>query len=114
MSEAAATKLFDRVALLGAGLIGSSLAWAIRERGLADHIAAYSRRDETREVIDILGFAHSVHADPGEAVKDADLMDPASLASHGTALAPVTHVLYAALFEMDDLIDGWRAKEPRL
>src|SRR3546814_1191438 len=47
--------LFERVALLGAGLIGSSLAWAIRARGLASHVAAYSRRAETRATIDELG-----------------------------------------------------------
>ncbi len=77
MSTAPATgdaPLFQRVALLGAGLIGSSLAWAMRARGLADHIAAYSRREETREVIDILGFADSLHASPKTAVKNADLI----------------------------------------
>ena len=74
MNAPAQSTMFNKVALLGAGLIGSSLAWAIRERGLAPHIAAYSRRAETREVIDILGFAHSLHADPAEAVKGADLV----------------------------------------
>jgi cyclohexadieny/prephenate dehydrogenase len=62
------------VALLGAGLIGSSLAWAIRDRGLAAHVAAYSRRDETRSAIERLGFADSLHGDPASAVKDADLV----------------------------------------
>src|SRR3546814_6659269 len=66
--------LFERVALLGAGLIGSSLAWAIRARGLASHVAAYSRRAETRATIDELGFADSLHSDPAEAVKGADLV----------------------------------------
>lgn len=55
----------------------------------------------SRRPPDVEGVAHIA----------ADLMDPASLASHSTALAPVTHVFYAALFELDDLIDGWRAKE---
>jgi len=41
----------------------------------------------------------------------ADLMDPASLARHHEALADVTHVLYAALYEMEDLIGGWRHRE---
>ncbi|GAB4356546.1 MAG: prephenate/arogenate dehydrogenase family protein [Kiloniellaceae bacterium] len=66
--------LFERVALLGAGLIGSSLAWAIRARGLARHVAAYSRRDETRATIQRLGFADSLHADPAGAVQGADLV----------------------------------------
>ena len=66
--------LFRRVALLGAGLIGSSLAWAIRGRGLAEHVAAYSRRAETRATIERLGFADSLYGDPDEAVKGADLV----------------------------------------
>ncbi|MGD1877834.1 MAG: prephenate/arogenate dehydrogenase family protein [Kiloniellaceae bacterium] len=74
LSKANGAPLFKKVALLGAGLIGSSLAWAIRERGLAEHVAAYSRRAETREVIDILGFADSLHAEPGGAVAEADLV----------------------------------------
>ena len=65
---------FKRVALLGAGLIGSSLAWAMRARGLVEHVAAYSRREETRQTITDLGFADSVHGAPGYAVADADLV----------------------------------------
>ncbi len=74
MSGAGKTQIFDRVALLGAGLIGSSLAWAMRGRGLAGHIAAYSRRAETRATVERLGFADSVHEDPAAAVRNADLV----------------------------------------
>ncbi len=74
MSGAGKTQIFDRVALLGAGLIGSSLAWAMRGRGLAGHIAAYSRRAETRATVERLGFADSVHEDPVAAVRNADLV----------------------------------------
>ncbi len=38
----------------------------------------------------------------------ADLTAPGALDGYREALAPVTHVLYAALFEMEDLIGGWR------
>ena len=65
---------FRRVALLGAGLIGSSLAWGMRSRGMAGHVAAYSRRRETRDKIAALGFADSLHEAPGDAVADADLV----------------------------------------
>jgi len=74
MSAPGETRMFDKVALLGAGLIGSSLAWAIRARGLAAHVSAYSRRAETRAVIEKLGFADSLHSDPGAAVEGADLV----------------------------------------
>ncbi len=74
MNAPAESLLFNKVALLGAGLIGSSLAWAVRARGLVGHVAAYSRREETRATIEKLGFADSVHGDPAEAVNDADLV----------------------------------------
>jgi cyclohexadieny/prephenate dehydrogenase len=73
-SGQAAAPLFQKVALLGAGLIGSSLAWAVRARGLSPHVAAYSRRAETRATIEKLGFADSLHEDAASAVKDADLV----------------------------------------
>jgi nucleoside-diphosphate-sugar epimerase len=41
----------------------------------------------------------------------ADLMDRSSIERHQDALSGVTHVLYAALFEMDDVIAGWRHRE---
>jgi nucleoside-diphosphate-sugar epimerase len=41
----------------------------------------------------------------------ADLMDPPSVERHREVLATVTHVLYVALFEMENLIDGWRHRE---
>ena len=74
MKAASNSRMFEKVALLGAGLIGSSLAWAIRDRGLAGQVSAYSRRAETRASIERLGFADSVHEDPASAVKGADLV----------------------------------------
>lgn len=41
----------------------------------------------------------------------ADLNDKESLLGHGPALKSVTHVLYTALYEMDDLVGGWRHAE---
>lgn len=41
----------------------------------------------------------------------ADLADRASLERHKPALNDVTHVFYAALYEMDDLVGGWRQRE---
>ncbi|MBM85238.1 MAG: hypothetical protein CMM47_04365 [Rhodospirillaceae bacterium] len=42
---------------------------------------------------------------------EADLLHPETLEPHRPALASVTHILYAALFEMEDLIAGWRHRE---
>ncbi len=65
---------FERLALIGVGLIGSSVARAARRGGAARHIAAYSRSAGTRAEAGALDIVDSVHADPAEAVKDADLV----------------------------------------
>lgn len=68
------TPLFDRVALIGIGLIGSSLARAIRLHGLAGHIAVSTRRPETLQKAQELDLGDSYSLDPAEAARDADLV----------------------------------------
>ena len=66
--------LFDRVALIGAGLIGSSLGRAIRQEQLAKSVTAYSRRSDTRKRLSHLGIVDSVAESIEEAVDGADLI----------------------------------------
>jgi cyclohexadieny/prephenate dehydrogenase len=66
--------LFERVTLIGIGLIGSSLSHAMRRAGLAGHIAGHARSERTRAKAVELGLVHSIHADPASAVRDADLV----------------------------------------
>jgi cyclohexadieny/prephenate dehydrogenase len=66
--------LFDRVALLGIGLIGSSLAHVLRRRGLAGHIAGHARSRRTRDKAVELGLVDSIHDDAAGAVGGADLV----------------------------------------
>ena len=66
--------LFDRVALIGIGLIGSSLARVLRRDGLAGEIVACARQAATRAKALELGIADRVTADAAEAVHDADLV----------------------------------------
>jgi cyclohexadieny/prephenate dehydrogenase len=66
--------MFERVALLGIGLIGSSMAHAMRRAGLASHIAGYTHRQETLDKAAAIGFADSLHLSPAESVRDADLV----------------------------------------
>ncbi len=66
--------LFDRIAFIGFGLIGSSLARVVRRDGLAGHIVACARSEDTLNKVRELGLADSVTHDPAEAVKDADLV----------------------------------------
>jgi cyclohexadieny/prephenate dehydrogenase len=66
--------LFDRVAIIGIGLIGSSLARVIRRDNPTTHITACARRAETLAAVRRLGIADAVTDDPAEAVADADLV----------------------------------------
>ena len=66
--------LFDRVALIGVGLIGSSMARAARRAHLAGHIAGYAHTPEIVERAKKAGFADSMHGDLLSCVKDADLV----------------------------------------
>ncbi|HQF31984.1 MAG TPA: prephenate dehydrogenase/arogenate dehydrogenase family protein, partial [Hyphomicrobiales bacterium] len=66
--------LIGRLALVGIGLIGSSIARAARVNGLAGHIAISTRRQETLDRAAELGLGDSYHLDAAEAAKDADLV----------------------------------------
>ena len=68
------TKLFDRVALIGIGLIGSSLAHAMRKQKLAGEITGYARSEATRAKALELGLVDRIFPSAAEAVKDADLV----------------------------------------
>jgi len=66
-------KLFRRLALIGCGLIGSSIARAARERGfIAGEIVANARSEKSLRRIAELGIADRVEADPARAVQGAD------------------------------------------
>lgn len=66
--------LFDRIAPIGIGLIGSSLARAIRKFDLATHVTVSTRKPETLGLAEELKLGHSYTLDAGQAVKDADLI----------------------------------------
>ncbi|MFQ3623130.1 MAG: prephenate/arogenate dehydrogenase family protein [Acetobacteraceae bacterium] len=68
-----AEPLFRRLALIGVGLIGSSVARLARARGdIAGEIVATARTEATRRTVARLGLADRVLARPGEAVEGAD------------------------------------------
>lgn len=65
---------FDRVAMIGIGLINGSLAKVLKRDGLAKEIVACSRREETLSRARELGIADRTTTDPAEAVIGADLV----------------------------------------
>jgi cyclohexadieny/prephenate dehydrogenase len=85
--------LYDRVALIGIGLIGSSLARRIKRDGLARHIVASARTQKSLDTSMKLGFIDSATLDAREAVKDADLVVICSpvgtYAEIGAAIGPL-------------------------
>ena len=67
-------KLFDRVALIGIGLIGSSLARVLRRDSPGTTIVACARRPETLAAALRLELADEVTHDPAAAAAGADLV----------------------------------------
>ncbi|MBT3989464.1 MAG: prephenate/arogenate dehydrogenase family protein [Rhodospirillaceae bacterium] len=84
--------LFERIALIGIGLIGSSIARAAKRDGLVGHISVSARSQESLDKAMELGIADSVTLDQAAAVKDADLVIICSpIGAYGTiieAIAP--------------------------
>jgi cyclohexadieny/prephenate dehydrogenase len=68
------TPLYDRLAIIGPGLIGSSIARGARAQGAVRSIVATSRSQETRQRVVELGIADKVVETNEEAVEGADLV----------------------------------------
>jgi len=66
--------MFQKLALIGIGLIGSSIARATKLKGLAKTIAISTRKAATLEEARELGLGDIYTLDAAEAVKDADLV----------------------------------------
>jgi len=67
-------KQFDTIALVGIGLIGSSIAREIKDKGLAGSVTVSSRSDATLKRAQELGLGDRYTTSAAEAVKDADLV----------------------------------------
>ncbi|HVX99270.1 MAG TPA: prephenate/arogenate dehydrogenase family protein [Pseudorhodoplanes sp.] len=66
--------IFERLALIGVGLIGSSIARAARAQGAVRTIVATARSEKTRGRVRELGIVDEVADSNAAAVKDADLV----------------------------------------
>ncbi len=69
-----ASPLFDHVALIGLGLIGSSLSHAIRRGGIARRVTGAAKSEATRKAAEGLKLCDAIYADPAKAVAGADLV----------------------------------------
>ncbi len=74
MKEPKREPMFNRLALIGVGLIGSSIARAAKEQGLVRSIVATARSPKTRKRVAELGLADQVVETNSAAVEGADLV----------------------------------------
>ncbi|MDR9395182.1 prephenate/arogenate dehydrogenase family protein [Roseovarius sp. SYSU LYC5161] len=66
--------IYDRVALIGLGLIASSMCHAIRRGGLAGEVTGHARSADTRATAREIGLCDRVCDSAAEAVAGADLV----------------------------------------
>ncbi len=108
------------IALIGLGLIGSSLGHALKKNNLAAHISGHARSAETRAQALDIGFVDSVHDTPEAACIDADIVffnTPLSVIKplaeqiipglkNNAIITDVGSVKGAVLQELTPLLDG--------
>jgi cyclohexadieny/prephenate dehydrogenase len=70
----AGSPLFERIALIGIGLIGSSLARRVRRDRLAREVVCTAKTERSRKTAVALDIVDAAYAEPGEAVRGADLV----------------------------------------
>jgi cyclohexadieny/prephenate dehydrogenase len=86
------SRVYERMAVIGCGLIGSSVIRAAREAAVVGQVAVADTSPLHRDQIERLGFADLVTSDAAEAVRDADLVllavPVASMGDAALAAAP--------------------------
>ena len=86
--------LYDHVALIGLGLIGSSLSHAIRRGGLAKRITGSAKSVATLEAAERLNLCDAVYTDAAVAAAGADLVIFCTpVGSYGALAAAIGPVL---------------------
>jgi cyclohexadieny/prephenate dehydrogenase len=87
------TQIYDRVALIGLGLIASSMYWAIKRGGLAGEVTGFARSAETRDVAREIGLCDRICDSASEAAEGADLVvlcvPVGAMAAVAAEIAPV-------------------------
>ena len=88
-----------KIAIVGLGLIGSSIAHAARRGGLAQEIAGHDASPDVLDRAGKLGFCDTLHADIGDCVDDAELVILCSPvgAYKGIAAAITEHLAKGAI-----------------
>ena len=86
--------VYPKLAVIGCGLIGSSVIRAARASGAVSEVVVYDASPAHRQEIAALGYADRIAADPADAVQGADLV---VLAVPVLAMAQVARACAAGL-----------------
>ena len=65
--------MFKKVCIIGCGLIGSSIARAIKKNNLSDKIVSSNRSDTTNKKVIKLNIVNDSSSDTKKMVKESDL-----------------------------------------
>jgi len=84
------TAMFEKIAVLGLGLIGSSICHGVKAQGLAKVVVGHAKSAETRKVALEIGLVSEVFENPADAVKGADLVILCAPVGACAALAEAT------------------------
>jgi len=66
--------MFNRITILGVGLIGASFALAMKKEGLCRHITGFGRKEENLKKARERGIIDTYELDPAAACTDSDLV----------------------------------------
>jgi cyclohexadieny/prephenate dehydrogenase len=88
------TRQFKQIAILGLGLIGSSICHAVRRNKLADEITGYAKTDATQKKALEIGLVDRVYSTAPDAVAGADLVILCSpVGSYASLSKEIMHVM---------------------
>ena len=68
------TVVYNRIALIGLGLIASSMFWSIRRGNLAQEVVGFAKSEKTRDTAKSIGLCDHVFNNLKDTVNDADLV----------------------------------------
>ena len=88
MSTSSISPLIDRLTVIGVGLIGGSVASALKERGLVGQVVGCARNTQTLDIAMERGLIDSGTTNVGEAVSSANVVFLATPVGTMTSLLP--------------------------
>ncbi len=102
-------RIADRLVIAGVGLIGGSLAAALKTRGAVGEIVGIGRTRENLRIAKQRGLIDRIATDPGEAVRDADML---VIATPVQTIAPLVAALARSLPARAVITDAGSVKAP--